>query len=156
MLDVKRCKSSKTKALSFYRRTAQALENCSFLFDSRRSNRDAAPHRFDDANRYALCITFTPFGGRDRNIDDPNRTPPIFKIAIFSSSVAKERLSNSFAFESFVRKQASVGESKKRKKTQVDFSRGVRSQPSNYAVYAPERRVGGFAMLLVGITQLLR
>ena len=55
----------------------------------------------------------------------------------FSSSVAKERLSKSFAFDSFVRKQASVGESKKRKKTQVDFSRGVRSQPSNYAVYAP-------------------
>ena len=27
-------------------------------------------------------------------------------------------------------------ESKKKKKTQVDFSRGVRSQPSNYAVYA--------------------
>ena len=56
-----------------------------------------------------------------------------------SSSFAKERLSNSFAFDSFVRNQASVRETKKKKKkkTQVDFSRGVRSQPSNYAVYAP-------------------
>ena len=119
-----------------------------FSFNSRRSNRDTAPHRFDDANRHALCITFTPFGDRDLDIDDPTRTPPNPSAAVadlpqlqdrnFSSSVAKERLSNSFAFDSFVRKQASVGESKKRKKkTQVDFSRGVRSQPSNYAVYAP-------------------
>ena len=136
MLDVKRCKSSKTKAYSFYmlQTTAQALENCSFLFDSRRSNRDTAPHRFDDANRCALCITFTTFGDRDRDIDDPTRTPPNPSAAVavllqlkdrnFSSSVAKERLSNSFAFDSFVRKQASVRESKKRKKTQVDFPGG--------------------------------
>ena len=34
----------------------------------------------------------------------------------FSSGVAKERLSNSFAFDSFVRKQTSVSESKKKKK----------------------------------------
>ena len=72
----------------------------------------------------------------------PTRPPPLQfpcnrQDRNFSSSVAKERLSNSFAFDSFVRKQATVCESKKRKKTQVDFSRGVRSQPSNYAVYAP-------------------
>ena len=59
-----------------------------------------------------------------------------------SLSFAKERLSNSFAFDLFVRNQASMRESKKKKKTQVDFSLGgggggVRSQPSNYAVYAP-------------------
>ena len=42
----------------------------------------------------------------------------------FSASVAKERLLNSFAFDSLVRKQASVGGGKNRKKTQVDFSRG--------------------------------
>ena len=42
----------------------------------------------------------------------------------FSSSVAKERLSNSFAFDSFVRKQASVGESKKRKKNAGWFFAG--------------------------------
>ena len=66
------------------------------------------------------------FGDRDRDIDDPTRTPPNPSAAVavllllqdrnFSSSVAKERLSNSFAFDSFVTKQASVGESKKRKK----------------------------------------
>ena len=42
----------------------------------------------------------------------------------FSSSVAKERLSNSFAFDSFVRKQPSVGESKKRKKKRRLIFRG--------------------------------
>ena len=88
------------------------------------------------------------FGDRDRDIDDPTRTPPNPSAAVavllqfqdrnFSSSVAKDRLSNSFAFDSFVRKQASMGETKKKKKYAVDFSRGVRSQPSNYAVYAPE------------------
>ena len=31
---------------------------------------------------------------------------------------------------------------KKKKKTQVDLSRGVRSQPSNYAVYAPDTQSG--------------
>ena len=64
---------------------------------------------------------------------DPDPAKPSAVVAVllqlqdprnFSSSVAKERLSNSFAFDSFVRKQAPVGESKKRKKTQVDFSRG--------------------------------
>ena len=64
------------------------------------------------------------------------RTPPdpsASTAAVFlqlhdflSSSFVKERLSNSLAFDSFVRNQASVGESTK--KTRVDFSRGVRSQ----------------------------
>ena len=135
MLDVKRCKSSKTKAYSFYRRPPKHSKTTLFfsIVAALIDNRDTAPHRFDDANRYTLCITFTPFG--DRDIDDPTRTPPNPSAAVavllqlqdrnFSSSVAKGRLSNSFAFDSFVRKQASVGESKKRKKTQVDFSWGL-------------------------------
>ena len=77
------------------------------------------------------------FGDRDRDtsIDDPDPDPapnPSAAVAVllqlqdrnFSSSVAKERLSNSFAFDSFVRKQASVGESKKRKKKRRLIFRG--------------------------------
>ena len=40
----------------------------------------------------------------------------------------------------FICKKRSLGgrkQKERKKKTQVDFSRGVRSQPSNYAVYAP-------------------
>ena len=130
--------------------------------------RGTAPHvhRFDDANRYALCTTFTPCLWRSRS-RWMTRTPPnpsastaavllqLHDRDFLSSSFAKERLSNSFAFDSFVRNQASVRESKKKKKkkTQVDFSRGVRSQPSNYAVYAPV--TGNFRNFLVLVGFLL-
>ena len=53
----------------------------------------------------------------------------------FSSSVAQERLSNSFTFYSFAREQALWDKAKKTQPT-VNFSQGVRSQPLNYAVYA--------------------
>ena len=62
--------------------TAQELENCSFLFFSFRwsgSNRDPAPHRFDDANRYALCTTFIPCLWRSRSM---TRTPPNSSAAL--------------------------------------------------------------------------
>ena len=41
----------KNEGLQLLQTTAQALENYSFLFDSRRSNRDTAPHRFEP-----LCL----------------------------------------------------------------------------------------------------
>ena len=78
-----------------------------------------------------LCTMFIPSLWRSRSIA-MTRTPPNSSAALalavllelhdrdFSSRVAKERLSNSFAFDSFVRKQVSVKESKKKKNT-VDY-----------------------------------
>ena len=110
-----RCNSSKTKAQSFYRRPPKHSKTALFLFffDSRRtsgSNRGAAPHCFDGANRYALCTTFIPSHWRSRSM---TWTPPNSSAALapavllqlhdrdFSLRVAKERLSKSFAFDSF-------------------------------------------------------
>ena len=114
--------------------TAQALENCSFLFDSRRSNRDTAPHRFDDANRYALCITFTPFGDRDRDRWlDPDPAQPVRRRC---SSPATSR--SQFQFECckrtpvklirfrFICKKTSLGgrKQKRKKKRRLIFRGG--------------------------------
>ena len=80
-------------------------------------------------NRYACAPPrpFTPCLWRSRS-RWMTRTPPnpsastaavllqLHDRDFLSSSFAKERLSNSFAFDSFVRNQASVRESKKKKK----------------------------------------
>ena len=93
-----------------------------------------------------------PLADRDVDIDDPTRTPPNPSVAV---AVLPQLQDRNFQFECckrtpvklirfrFICKKTSLGgrkqKEKKKKKTQVDFSRGVRSQPSNYAVYAPAR-----------------
>ena len=119
--------------------TTQALENCSFpfLFDSRalittlrhiasttRTAMPCAPRSFMPSCIHALCTTFIVHHvHRSRS---STRTPPNSSAALalavllqlhdrdFSSRVAKERLSNSFAFDSFVRKQTRWERAKKK------------------------------------------
>ena len=129
-----RWNSSKTKAKSSYRRPPKHSKLLfSFLFDSRALI--ATLRCIALTTREPLCLVHHvhAFGDRDRWPGPrPNRQPPLhlqFSSVLlqlhdrdFTSRVAKERLSNSFAFDSFVRKQTSVREfeAKKRKKT-VDY-----------------------------------
>ena len=60
------------------------------------ATRSTAPHRFDDANRYALCITFTPFAWRSRSRyrwPDPDPAQPVRRRC---SSPATSRLQFQF------------------------------------------------------------
>ena len=79
------------------------------------------------------CAPRSHLASGDRDRDGWSTNPSASTAAVLlqlhdrdflSSSFAKERLPHSFALDSFVRNQASVRESKKNQKTQVDFTGG--------------------------------
>ena len=105
----------------------------SFLFDSRALI--ATQRRIASTTQTAMpCAprSYLAFGDRDRWPGPRLTRPPPLHLQFssvllqlhdrdFSSRVAKECLLNSFASDSFVRKQTSVRESKKKKKKTVDY-----------------------------------
>ena len=127
ILAVKWCKSSKTKAYSFYRRPPKHSKTAlffSFLFDSCNWALIAALCHIASTTRtaicYALCTTFTPSLWRSRSM---TRTPPNLSAGLavlvqlhfrdFSSSLAKNACQTHSLSIHFLRKQALVRESKK-------------------------------------------
>ena len=135
------------EGLKLLQTTAQELENCSFLFSSIVGFKlDTVLHRFDHANRYALCTTSTPSLWRSRSII---RTPPNPSATLavllqlhdrdFSSRLEKKNAfqTHSLSIHLWDNKPRREKAKKKTKKKHAGwFSRGVRSQPPNYALYA--------------------
>ena len=93
----------KNEGLKLQQTTTQALKNCSILFFSIVGQSRHCPDRFDDANRYALCTTFSGshLASGDRDHDGwpgprPTRPRPPrqfssnFTIAIFWIRVSQK------------------------------------------------------------------